>query len=225
MKPLLLSIMLTVLVVLDANTQVTFSISNGGISYSSGSAASNTFHGNLGISSLSGAITMEWEVIEVNVPQGWEVSNCDPLICHPIGVNSAQFSLTGSSTIHGHFYPNGQSGSGHMKLSFKNINDPNDQAEVIWYGYASGLSNEEIVSTQMLVYPIPARDLLNIKIANGVSNVTFGIYDITGKLVKSGNTSNPEQNVVFVGDLVRGVYILRFVSDEGMEISSKIVLE
>jgi hypothetical protein len=225
MKSLVLLVVFSIICSIETNAQVTYSISNGGISYSSGSVASNTFHGNLGISSLSGLINLEWELIEVNVPQGWEVSNCDPQICHPIGVTSAQFSLSGSSTIHGHFYPNGQSGSGYMKLNFKNVDDPGDQAEVVWHGYASGLSNGEVLLSQILVYPNPATDIINILVADNYSTGNFEIYDLTGKIVKYGNLFDNQSIAVFVGDLARGVYILRLHSDNGMDVLSKIALD
>lgn len=60
------------------------------------------------------------------------------------------------------------------------------------------------------LYPIPATIQLFIE---GVNSTDFKVYDLTGRLVKSGEVM---QNSIDVSDLSNGLYVLHALSDKGL---------
>ncbi|HIC31188.1 MAG TPA: T9SS type A sorting domain-containing protein [Flavobacteriaceae bacterium] len=71
------------------------------------------------------------------------------------------------------------------------------------------------------VYPNPAKNVINIKGNNNLSNVS--VYDLTGKKVISQN--NLINNKLDVTSLNSGIYLLNLKTDKGAIITKKIVVE
>jgi hypothetical protein len=63
-------------------------------------------------------------------------------------------------------------------------------------------------SAEISVYPNPVYDMLYIK---NIINANWQIYDITGKLLKSGRTNN---SGIYVGSLPKGIYAVKLSTDE-----------
>ncbi len=73
------------------------------------------------------------------------------------------------------------------------------------------LSVDNVLLSQISVFPNPASDILNVKVPVGVEIEAVQMYDILGKVV-SNTISNGEINVA---DLARGVYILNLKTSAG----------
>ncbi len=71
--------------------------------------------------------------------------------------------------------------------------------------------NEFQHSDQVLLYPNPAKESLNLKVNDKVIGSTYNIYDYTGRLVMTGIITN-ETSVIKLDNLVSGIFL---VSIEG----------
>jgi len=70
-------------------------------------------------------------------------------------------------------------------------------------------SNKQIAndnSSDILVFPNPADGIIQIKAKKDVQTSNFEIYDLTGRLMKSGTLKNDTVNVK---DLAIGQYIIK----------------
>lgn len=72
-------------------------------------------------------------------------------------------------------------------------------------------SKDERSLVNVLVYPNPADDYLNIQLPEGVYDGTYAIVDITGNTVSSGSLGGPKINL-HIGQLKKGLYILMIQS-------------
>lgn len=84
--------------------------------YISGSASDN----DVAVNTYYNAITeveVDWNVLDVQIPDGWEFSFCFPN-CYPIGVIQSTFAFPANSQqyLNCHVYPNGVPGSGTIQL-------------------------------------------------------------------------------------------------------------
>lgn len=68
----------------------------------------------------------------------------------------------------------------------------------------------------MYLYPNPASDRLFIDMKIDANQVNAEIIDITGKMVKSVPLGNTQKLHINIGDLNRGVYIIRMQTDKGI---------
>ena len=76
--------------------------------------------------------------------------------------------------------------------------------------FQSYIGLDEPEFTQLMVYPNPASNTINLSIENAVE-VTYEIFDLLGNLVASGQTYSE----IDISSLVSGSYLL-MVQDEGM---------
>jgi hypothetical protein len=60
-------------------------------------------------------------------------------------------------------------------------------------------------TTSIALYPNPAKDNVHITLPKNISQATFALYDLQGKIVIKKNIKN--QDIVQVGNLVPGIYI------------------
>jgi hypothetical protein len=76
--------------------------------------------------------------------------------------------------------------------------------------------NESQISNSLNVYPNPSTTIINI--AGSTAN-TYSIFDITGKMVQSGNLLSAK--TIDVSNLVSGNYILKTNANETQKIIIK----
>lgn len=86
----------------------------------------------------------------------------------------------------------------------------------------STLAVGEFATNGFSIYPIPAKDILNIKIVDGISMKSAQIYDLTGRMVLESNLTNDSINV---SSLTTGNYILLMKDDNGKAYSQKFIKE
>ncbi len=76
------------------------------------------------------------------------------------------------------------------------------------------------------IYPIPAKDVLNIELVN-VSNqntkITVNIYSIDGKKVFYSQYDNSDKIILNVSDIETGMYVVEVITDNG-KLSKNIVI-
>ncbi len=87
-------------------------------------------------------------------------------------------------------------------------------------GIPNSITQTDISRTEILVYPNPVKDNLNLKI-NGLNSetISFQVYDVTGKLVLQSNKSgiNNLYNIR-VEQLQQGNYFIKGYTAKGLSI-------
>ena len=83
------------------------------------------------------------------------------------------------------------------------------------------LGIEEFNSANVMVYPIPASDEINIRLKYLGDSTTYNIYDINGRALLSGQLRHMESRIP-VGDIHPGIYFIR-VETDGKIISKKFI--
>lgn len=84
------------------------------------------------------------------------------------------------------------------------INNPNinQRIEIV---EGSTLSTENFVSSELSIFPVPAKNILNIKTNSNISVNSAEIFDLQGRLVQKSNIENESINVQ---SLTTGTYII-----------------
>ncbi len=98
-------------------------------------------------------------------------------------------------------------------------------AEINFYGEATTLSTNEFDSNAVSVYPVPVKDVLNIKI-NGISLDVVNIYSMDGRLVLTQNfTDETSGMAINTSSLPQGTYVVRMINlAQGINVSKMIVV-
>ena len=78
----------------------------------------------------------------------------------------------------------------------------------------STLSTENFVSSELSIFPVPAKNILNIKTNSNISLISAEIFDLQGRLVQKSNIENESINVQ---SLTSGTYII-LLSDSNNKI-------
>lgn len=84
------------------------------------------------------------------------------------------------------------------------------------------LAIENFVSTEFSLYPVPAKNILNIKVNDAISMELAQVYDLNGRLVLESALTNPSLNVE---NLMTGTYILLLRDSNGKDYSQKFLKE
>lgn len=102
--------------------------------------------------------------------------------------------------------------------------DPNGSEVTKIESLQNALSIGEFeIQTQLLVYPNPADDVLNI-INTQFPNLTFSLFDTLGKQIASGNLFNSENRLI-MSNYDEGIYFLQLIDgDSNQSIVKKIVI-
>jgi len=68
------------------------------------------------------------------------------------------------------------------------------------------LSSSDVSKMEYQVFPNPTKDYINVKFDFNISDVTFNIYSISGKKMKTGKLNNKE--FINIGEFMEGIYYL-----------------
>lgn len=176
-----------------------------------GSPTENTFYGDIDLfNQSSDTLTLGWENIEQNIPDGWEVSNCDPAGCAPIGVLTGSFELAPSAEglLNTHFYPNGVPGQGYVKINVFDINNPSDSIVLTYYGNANSATINEVSELSFDIFPNPATHHISI-IGSGILNQDIFVYDALGRKVLQSKGQFNGKSDLDIKKLKSGVYLVK----------------
>ena len=189
-----------------------------------GSHTDPTFYGDIDLyNDLGSPFSMSWERIEESVPTGWTTSNCDPAICHPVGVTSASFTLpTLPSSLNTHFNPNGVAGSGYMKVKVWDASNPADSVILTYYGVAGTVGMDDLKASDIQVFPTPAQNTLNVMLPHPGKTIHADIFNLSGQRVHAFSVANGNLNSYDVSNLEAGMYIIHF-NVNGSTITKKFI--
>jgi hypothetical protein len=82
---------------------------------------------------------------------------------------------------------------------------------VVTVSVSTGIGNT--LDNNILIYPVPASTVLNIKNIINVRSVE--ILDVTGKVIIKLNDLNQQEIKIPVSNLTRGMYFLKLTTHEG----------
>ncbi|WP_422105012.1 PQQ-dependent sugar dehydrogenase [Winogradskyella sp.] len=88
------------------------------------------------------------------------------------------------------------------------------------------LSVDENALSTLTIYPNPAEDILHVDFSNNTTSIPMEmtIYDIQGKSIKSLLKTNDAVQDINISDLKSGFYVLKITSEDGPQISKKLVI-
>ncbi len=86
--------------------------------------------------------------------------------------------------------------------------------------FPTNVSGTSTLSELLSVYPVPARNLLNVKYAGEGTVKTISIFDVTGKAVAAHSIQDNEAQLDVSG-LAGGVYFLRLTDAQGVLLGTK----
>ena len=96
-----------------------------------------------------------------------------------------------------------------------------DNINVKYNPTATGIS-QQLNPTDVLVYPNPANDVINIDLKSvSLENTTIEMYDAIGKLVMNQKLSSVN-SVVSIADLSKGIYTIRIIAN-GQQLVKRII--
>jgi hypothetical protein len=85
-----------------------------------------------------------------------------------------------------------------------------------------GINELEFKNNKLIFYPNPASNLITIQTkANKIENFEYKIVDLTGRIVKSGNSKFNEK--INIESLESGNYIVQIETEKGEKLSEKII--
>jgi len=93
-------------------------------------------------------------------------------------------------------------------------------------GLFTGIDDDQIkiTSTEAILYPNPARDIINIEFSQVYQIANFQLMDIGGKMVLEKQLTANRQSIN-ISSLPAGTYVYRIFNKKGLDERGKIVVE
>ncbi len=188
-------------------------------------------YGNL--KNLSSGDAMIEIVREVNnMPsQGWASSMCVDL-CLPPTADTTLLLLEKDSIedFHMHFYTDQVPNTGSVKISFRNLNDPNNRVEQWFYGTttATGIAPLAVQPSDVLIYPNPGNGQGQLQInSNAVdftTSIAMKVYHLNGQLVEQFNFTGQGPHAFALRQPAPGIYSYQLFGEAAYLTSGKLVV-
>lgn len=172
----------------------------------------------------SDTITLKWQKVSADVPAGWEASVCDNVYCYTSLVDSGRMyrqapAEAGFLLLHitGHV----NYGTAVVRYAVWDENDPvkRDTLTFIMHIYGAGTLNN--FNTDFVIYPNPARDVVNIYHPKLLSP-SFSIVDSKGRTIMNGEL-NGSRNI-HLHQIPAGTYRIILSSGE-YKYSKQLIIE
>jgi hypothetical protein len=84
-------------------------------------------------------------------------------------------------------------------------------------------------NNRILIYPNPANDKIHIEmpyISTGFSSVDIYLYNTEARIIEEQkNISLPNSNIINCGAIPEGLYLIKIVGKNGVEITKKIIVK
>lgn len=115
------------------------------------------------------------------------------------------------STLNTHFGIGTDTTINYIKITWPSgiidqVNSPNINNTLVINEGGNTLSIEDTLSENLIMYPNPTQDVLNISAIDNLTNAVYTVFDITGRRITTGKLNNTTINV---SQLSTGNYILR----------------
>ncbi len=98
------------------------------------------------------------------------------------------------------------------------INNPSSDQSLYVLEGSTALANTNFNNSEFSLFPIPTKNILNIKINNSSTMKNAQVYDLAGKLILNSEVSNTALNVE---SLTKGTFILKVTDTKGKVYSQK----
>ena len=172
-------------------------------------------------------VDVYWRLEKPEFDKDWESQLCDANLCY--GRNKDRCSPNKPNSLDGgatqkwsfHFFNNNVPGQGKAVLKIYSDNEFSQLLDtlVINIDIANSI-NDILDSEEISVYPVPAKDVLNIKMNfKKAANAEIFMTDNLGRIVKnisSLHQKNYYSSKVDVSDLKNGIYFLNIKTEEGV---------
>lgn len=197
--------------------------------------------------SSTAPVYLKWNVIagETHFGTGWDMMStgvCDNIICHmpntSTGDNLFVNGKVQKTDAYDHTTFNGLAHDFHVMFSTPTT-PPNgtsaivriaardtvsgDQRTLTFIGYKSSTGVSTINSSDdVILYPIPAKEALNVVFDGKAGIKTLAVYNLVGKLM--GPIYKPASNFsakIALDDMPTGVYFLRLIDGEGKVVATR----
>ncbi|WP_282134223.1 chondroitinase-B domain-containing protein [Seonamhaeicola maritimus] len=97
-------------------------------------------------------------------------------------------------------------------------------AEIEFYGTQNGLSTNDIDLNTVSIFPVPAKNILNIK-TSGAGITKTNVYSLDGRRVLNKVESTPKSEIALdVSSLSNGTYLINFSNENGLSASKMIIV-
>ncbi len=102
------------------------------------------------------------------------------------------------------------------------INNPSPNQSLTIVEASSPLGTASFTNSEFSLFPIPTKDILNIKTNESITMKSSQVYDLNGRLVLTSELNNDSINVETLNS---GTYILLLTDTNGKEYSQKFIKE
>ncbi len=155
----------------------------------------------------------------------WTSTVCDENNCYSNSTSSMDFSLNGGEDglLKLTVTPNDIAGAGVYQILVYDISDSANTNAVMTVNvaaeFATGVSDP--INGDISIYPIPAKDVLNVNIEFVENASSVEIYNVVGQKLKSVTIQDGSKVAsIAVSDLKKGVYFVRVYSN-GKDVITK----
>ncbi|MCH8904276.1 MAG: T9SS type A sorting domain-containing protein [Bacteroidetes bacterium] len=170
-------------------------------------------------------LIMWWKRTSKTLPTGWTSAICDTNLCYPDFVDSASFSLLANeeAPLFIYFYPTGNSGVGNVVIKiYAQWDEANAETiNLTGVGVLTGI-DEKPKAVNVLVYPNPITDHVNIYCEPNLNVRKIEVYNIIGSKVRSLDYKiSINANRFDLVDLPAGRYFLKFLDNKNKVVQTK----
>ena len=188
---------------------------------------------NAGIKNSSlNQVTLVFNLISKDVPQGWSFSLCDPTSCHTPGPTSEK----GESTLKGVekaqlFEVNMLPKSAGVAVLEYEVYDkalPNLKQNVKFQFTANMPTNveEQAIAASLKLYPIPATDVLYVTFdASATPQLNVSLTNALGSIVYEQNYQGTSNLQIPLANIPQGIYQLSIRNNNGKQIANQKVIK
>ena len=167
------------------------------------------------INLTSGALSINWERVVIDISQGCMTQVCDPVACFADFISTHTFNLAASDTVDliVHFL-NGTGNQGNAIVHLKvkdNANPSNIITAIYLFNDGTSASSNLLPPANVKLFPNPVADQFQLQNADDVASVR--VYDMQGRMVSNLNASAGQR--FDVAGLTPGTYILALEEKNG----------
>jgi len=166
-------------------------------------------------------LTVEWEILSVDVPEGWTYTMCDNFQCYSdlkIGEKklSDAFGGTTPCPFECGANPNNVPGMGTIGLLVYEQGDTT-KADTMFFVFDAVLSIGNPTAVNFNIYPNPAQNTLNITFGEKIDdNFQVRVFNLVGQEQRNIDLVQLNSTVsVDIRKLSVGTYLVQFVTPEG----------
>jgi hypothetical protein len=139
-----------------------------------------------------------------------------------ISPNSGNVAPGGSQTLTAEFDATGLEIREYTANININSNDPDNPTVVVPVLLDVLIGINEVEREAVMVYPVPANDILNVVTSQGIRNVRMFSY--TGQVVFETSISGESTLNIDVKTFNNGAYILQFITEDGLTFNKRILI-